>query len=62
MGGRPVSRWSPGNQEDCVRALLPNESCRLVDYLNDPAPFLALVEGERVALVNKRYVLRVALR
>jgi len=45
-----------------ISYVLPNESCRLVDYLNDPAPFLALVEGERVALVNKRYVLRVALR
>jgi len=45
-----------------VSYVLPSESSRVVDYLNDPAPFLALVEGERVALVNKRHVLRVALR
>ena len=45
-----------------ISYVLPNESCRVVDYLNDPAPFLALVEGQRVALVNKRYVLRVTLR
>ena len=45
-----------------ISYVLPHESCRVVDYLNDPAPFLALVEGERVALVNKRYVLRVTLR
>jgi len=45
-----------------VSYVLPSESSRVVDYLNDPAPFLALVEGERVALVNKRHVLRVSLR
>ena len=45
-----------------ISYVLPTENCRVVDYLNDPAPFLALVEGERVALVNKRYVLRVTLR
>jgi len=45
-----------------ISYVLPVENCRVVDYLNDPAPFLALVEGERVALVNKRYVQRVTLR
>jgi hypothetical protein len=45
-----------------ISYVLPLENCRVVDYLNDPAPFLALVEGERVALVNKRHVLRVTLR
>ena len=45
-----------------ISYVLPHENCRVVDYLNDPAPFLALVEGQRVALVNKRHVQRVALR
>jgi len=44
-----------------ISYVLPNENSRVVDYLNDPAPFLAVVEGERVALVNKRYVQSVAL-
>jgi len=42
--------------------VLPVENCRVVDYLNEPTPFLALVEGERVALVNKRHVQRVTIR
>ena len=45
-----------------ISYVLPHENCRVVDYLNEPAPFLALVEGQRVALVNKRHVLRVAIR
>ncbi|MFL5310446.1 MAG: hypothetical protein ACJ79H_08355 [Myxococcales bacterium] len=45
-----------------ISYVLPVENCRVVDYLNDPAPFLALVEGERIALVNKRHVQRVTLR
>jgi hypothetical protein len=45
-----------------ISYVLPHENSRVVDYLNDPAPFLALVEGERVALVNKRQVLRVTLK
>jgi hypothetical protein len=45
-----------------ISYVLPHENCRVVDYLNEPAPFLALVEGQRIALVNKRYVQRVALR
>lgn len=45
-----------------ISYVLPHENCRVVDYLNEPAPFLALVEGQRIALVNKRHVLRVAIR
>ena len=45
-----------------ISYVLPHENSRVVDYLNDPAPFFALVEGERVALVNKRHVQRVTLR
>ena len=45
-----------------ISYVLPVENCRVVDYLNDAAPFFAVVEGDRVALVNKRYVQRVALR
>jgi hypothetical protein len=45
-----------------ISYVLPVENCRVVDYLNEPAPFFAVVEGDRVALVNKRYVQRVALR
>jgi hypothetical protein len=45
-----------------ISYVLPVENCRVVDYLNDPAPFFAVVEGDRVALVNKRHVQRVALR
>jgi hypothetical protein len=34
----------------------PEGRTRLNDYLNDSPPFIRLVQGERVALVNKRYV------
>jgi hypothetical protein len=34
----------------------------VVDYLNEPAPFFALLENGRAALVNKRHVRRVVLR
>ena len=39
--------------------LLPPERSRLLDHLNDEAPFLRLVESERVALINKRHIARV---
>jgi hypothetical protein len=42
--------------------VLPAERCRVVDYLNEAAPFFALVEDGRTALVNKRHVRRVVLR
>ena len=31
----------------------------VLDYLNDEAPFLRLVEGDNVSLVNKRHIARV---
>jgi len=40
--------------------VLPPERSRLIDFLNDAPPFFALLEAEHVALVNKRYVARVA--
>jgi hypothetical protein len=42
--------------------VLPPERCRVVDYLNEEAPFFALLEDGRTALVNKRHVRRVVLR
>jgi hypothetical protein len=42
--------------------VLPPERSRVVDYLNEPAPFFALLENGRAALVNKRHVRRVVLR
>jgi hypothetical protein len=42
--------------------VLPPERCRVVDYLNEAAPFFALIEDGRAALVNKRHVRRVVLR
>lgn len=44
-----------------VSYLRPPDHSRLVDFLNDPAPFFRLVEERAVALVNKRHVARVAL-
>jgi hypothetical protein len=43
-----------------VTFVLPPERSRLIDYFNDGPPFFALLEEEHVALVNKRYVSRVA--
>jgi hypothetical protein len=43
-----------------VSFVLPPERSRLLDYLNDEPPFLRLQEAERVALVNKRHIARVA--
>jgi hypothetical protein len=43
-----------------VSFVLPPERSRLIDFLNDAPPFFALLEDERVALVNKRHVARVA--
>lgn len=44
-----------------VSYLRPATHARLVDVLNEPTPFLRLVEQGAVALVNKRHVARVAL-
>jgi hypothetical protein len=45
-----------------VSYVRPPDRARLVDVLNEPAPFLRLLEGEGVALVNKRHVAGVTLR
>jgi hypothetical protein len=44
-----------------VSYLRPEGHARLVDVLNEPPPFLRLLEGDTVTLVNKRHVARVAL-
>jgi hypothetical protein len=43
-----------------VSFMLPPEHSRLLDYLNDAQPFVRLAEKEKVALVNKRHIARVA--
>ena len=43
-----------------VSYLRPPERSRLVDFLNEPAPFFPLLEERQIALVNKRHVARVA--
>lgn len=45
-----------------VSYVRPPDRARLVDVLNEPAPFLRLLEDGGAALVNKRHVARVALR
>ncbi len=44
-----------------ISYLRPPEHARLVDVLNEPLPFLRLLEDGAVTLVNKRHVARVAL-
>lgn len=44
-----------------VSFVRPTPHARLVDVLNEPTPFLRIVEEDAVALVNKRHVARVAL-
>lgn len=39
-----------------ITYVLPEGRSRLTDYLNDTPAYFRLVEAERVALVNKRYV------
>lgn len=41
--------------------LRPPEHSRLVDHLNEPVPFLRLIEERTTALVNKRHVSRILL-
>jgi len=43
-----------------VAFTMPPERSRLLDYLNDTQPFVRLAEKEKVALVNKRHIARVA--
>jgi hypothetical protein len=44
-----------------VSYLRPPEHSRLVDFLNEPAPFFRLIEPDALVLVNKRHVARVVL-
>ena len=44
-----------------VSYLRPPDRSRLVDFLNEPEPFIRLIEERAIALVNKRHVARVAL-
>lgn len=39
-----------------ITYVLPEAHSRLTDYLNSAPPFIPVLEGERVALVNKRHV------
>ncbi len=39
----------------------PGERARLVDLLNEPAPFVRLIEAGAVALVNKAHIARIDL-
>ncbi|MGZ6143313.1 MAG: hypothetical protein ACXWLM_08240 [Myxococcales bacterium] len=43
-----------------VAFVMPPERARLLDFLNDAQPFVRLAEKEKVALVNKRHIARVA--
>ena len=43
-----------------VTFVLPPERSRLLDYLNDAQPFVRLLETDKVALINKRHIARVA--
>ena len=43
-----------------VSFVLPHDRSRLLDYLNDPQPFVRLAEQDKVSLVNKRHILRVS--
>lgn len=43
-----------------VTVILPPEHARLLDFLNDAQPFVRLAERDKVALVNKRHIARVA--
>ena len=40
----------------------PPERSRLLDHLNDRQPFVRLVERDKVSLVNKRHIARVAVK
>jgi hypothetical protein len=39
-----------------ITYVLPEAHSRLTDYLNSSPPFIPLLEGEKVALINKRHV------
>jgi hypothetical protein len=44
-----------------VSYLRPPDRARLLDFLNEPAPFFCLLEAGSVSLVGKRHAARVAL-
>lgn len=44
-----------------VSYLRPPDRSRLVDFLNEPEPFIRLIEERAIALVNKRHAARVVL-
>jgi hypothetical protein len=39
-----------------IAYVLPDAHSRLTDFLNSAPPFIPLLEGEKVALINKRHV------
>jgi hypothetical protein len=43
-----------------LQFVMPQGRSRLLDHLNDPQPFLRLEQGDKVVLVNKRHIARVA--
>lgn len=45
--------------EGALRIEMPTHHSRVLDYLNQPEPFLVLCEGERHHLVQKRHITRV---
>ena len=45
--------------EGTLRIDLPEEHCRVLDYLNSPEPFLTLLDGELHHLVPKERITRV---
>ena len=50
----------PERLSDLLNGSAPSRE-RLVDFLNRPEPFLRLMERERVALIGRAHVARVAL-
>jgi len=48
-------------QRGLVSFVRPPDHSRLVDVLNEPPPFFRLLQGDRVAYVNKRHAALVAL-
>lgn len=49
-----------GQLRGTLRFALPPGRTRLLDHLNDAQPFVRLEEGDKVALINKRHIARVA--
>lgn len=46
--------------EGLIAFVKPPERSRLMDYLNEAPPFFRVLEGQRVSLVNKAHVARIA--